>query len=470
MDPKTAELVAELPEDLQGPATRERELADLLATLAHKPVPTNRVLRMWCLGTLQARIAAAYMVHWIRRGFAGQEEKERLRNEVQLKAAVRLLGSMGYMRGAVLKVGQVLGNYPQMVSADFADLLKSLHFEAPPMHFSLLREQVRNELGGDPEDLYASFDTEAFAAASLGQVHRARLKSGEEVAVKIQYPNIARTIRADFANLRAFLQPMRFTKDWGNTMDQAAEIEATLLRETDYGQELENAEKVRRSLRDLDDVIVPRMYPGLSSPHVLTMDFVPGPHVDAYMKTNPRQELRDRHGSLVVRVISRLFHADHAFLADPNPGNYMFLSDGRLGMVDFGCLRTATPEEWEIFELGIRGYREGGAMLREAIQASTLLSDEEMEDEERYRMSEASCDWFWEAMREDAPFDFGDEDYLRRGLEHMGLLIKRRYTRSLPVLTWMNRTFYGVRALLYLLRARVNLHRIDAEEAARAGN
>ena len=470
MDPKTAELIAELPEDLRGPATSERELADLVATLSGKPVPANRVLRMWCLGSLQARIAAAYLVSWIRGGFAGTEEKVRLKNEAHLKAAVRLFASMGYMRGAVMKVGQALGNFPQMVPAEYVDVLKALHFEAPPMHYSLLREHVRKELGADPEELFAVFESQAFAAASLGQVHRARLKTGEDVAVKIQYPNIARTIRADFANLRAFLQPMRLMKDWDNAMAQCKEIEEVLLLETDYRREAENAEKVRACLEGMEGVVIPRVYPALSSSRVLTLDFVPGPHVDAFMAQRPSATLRDELGAKIVRVTSRLFHAGRMFAADPNPGNFMFQPDGRLGMVDFGCLRELTPEEWRVFELGITAYRDGGEALRTAIQASTMLSDDEMRDEVRYEKSAASCEWFWEAMREDAPFDFGDEDYLRRGLEIMGELIRRRYTKSLPVLTWMNRSFYGVRALLYLLRARVNLYRIDAEEAARAGH
>jgi predicted unusual protein kinase regulating ubiquinone biosynthesis (AarF/ABC1/UbiB family) len=117
---------------------------------------------------------------------------------------------MGYMRGAVMKVGQLLANLPTLLPDQIADVLASLHFEAPPMHYGLIRETLLDELGNEPEKIFDSFDRKAFAAASLGQVHRARLKNGEDVAVKIQYPNIARTINADLRNLRTVMQPCDF--------------------------------------------------------------------------------------------------------------------------------------------------------------------------------------------------------------------------------------------------------------------
>ena len=419
MDPKIAELIAELPVDLRTPSSSEHELADVLADLAHRRVPTNRLLRMWSLGTLQAKIAAAYGVAWIRRGFAGADAKERLRHEANLKAALELLGRMGYLRGAIMKVGQTLASYPNVVPDEFVEALEALHFEAPPMHYSLLREHVYRELGGDPEELFAEFDTRAFAAASLGQVHRARLRSGEEVAVKIQYPNIARTIRADFANARALFQTMRFMKDWDNMLAHAEEIERVLLLEADYVNELANAERVRAGVAELDDVVVPRMFPELSSERVLTMELLHGLHPGAFMKRNPPQALCDRHGSQIMRVVGRLLNSHRLFHADPNPGNYLMLPDGRLGLLDFGCVRECDDEEWEIMRLGFQGFRQGGEALRRSIQRAALLTEEEAHDPERYDLTVRSVEWLWIPMRRDEPFDFGDEEYLRSGLELM---------------------------------------------------
>jgi len=471
MDPKIAQLVAEMPADLRAPAPAAADtgLQEMLAALAHRPAPASRLLRMWCLGSLQAKVAAAYLVAWVRGGFADEERKTRLKSEAHLKAALQLLGSMGYLRGALMKAGQTLASYPQVAPREFVDTLQALHFEAPPMHYSLVREHLRNSLGGDPEELFARFDTTAFAAASLGQVHRARLKTGEEVAVKVQYPNMARTIRADFANARALFQPMRFLKDWANLMENCAEIERVFLLETDYRNELRNAEKVRALVADLDEIVVPRMFPDFSTEHVLTMELLAGQHPAQFMASSPDQSACDRHGTQIWRVYSRLLSAGRTFHADPNPGNYLCLPDGRLGLLDFGCVRECDESEWELMLLGMRAFAQGGNTLREAIQRSALLSDEELAEEGRMALLESVCEWGWLPLRADEPFDFGDPEYLEKGVRIMGDLLRHRYTRTCPIFTWMNRVDYGLRAILFQLKARVNVCRIGDEEWKRAG-
>src|SRR5260370_21633762 len=172
--------------DTAEPAT----LADPLAAASLRPVPVGRWRRLRLLGTLQAKIGAAYLFYWIRGWFKRAEARERLLAETHWQTAVTLFDSMSYLRGAVMKIGQTLANFPDIVPQAFVETLEQLHYDAPAMHWALLREMVHNELGDDPENLFASFDKQAFAAASPVQVHRARLKTGEEVAIKIQYAGI----------------------------------------------------------------------------------------------------------------------------------------------------------------------------------------------------------------------------------------------------------------------------------------
>jgi len=199
------ELVAALPEEAERSTSSEEALQRLAMKLAQRRVPVGSLARLWSLGSMNAKVALAYVAYWLRSSYQTTDERQRSLNEAHLTAAIRLLGGMSYLRGAIMKVGQTLAAYPKILPQEFVEALGKLHFDAPPMHFALLREQVRNELGADPEDLFASFEPTAFAAASLGQVHRATLKTGERVAVKIQYPAIDRTIRADLRNLMAFL-------------------------------------------------------------------------------------------------------------------------------------------------------------------------------------------------------------------------------------------------------------------------
>src|SRR6185503_8575921 len=241
-----AELIAALPEEeLEKGPPPAKGISPSLAEASQVPVPVGRFRRLTALGTLQAKIGAAYLFHWLRGFFKSADENKRLLAEVHWKTALRMLDSMSYLRGAVMKMGQTLANFPDIAPREFVETLEKLHFNAPPMHWSLLREMVFNELGDDPENLFAEFDKQAFAAASLGQVHRARLKTGEEVAVKIQYPGIARTISEDIRNLLLFLLPNRFGRDWQNVREQFDDLRMRLEQETDYELEATYLQRAR---------------------------------------------------------------------------------------------------------------------------------------------------------------------------------------------------------------------------------
>ena len=226
------ELIAALPEEeLEKGPPPAKGISTSLAEASQVPVPVGRFRRLTALGTLQAKIGAAYLFHYLRGFFKSAEENKKLLAEAHWKTAMRLLDSMTYLRGAVMKVGQTLANFPDIAPPEFVETLEKLHFDAPPMHWSLLKEMVNAELGDDPENVFASFDKQAFAAASLGQVHGGTLKSGEEVAVKIQYPGIGRAIEADVRNLALYLAPASLNKDWESTKDQLADLSHRLALE-----------------------------------------------------------------------------------------------------------------------------------------------------------------------------------------------------------------------------------------------
>src|SRR3954471_17403630 len=163
--PSVAELVAALPEatvaeesQQSGPRSTLRDAWSL------RPIPVGRFQRLRMLGTLQAKIGAAYLFHWLRGWFKNADENKRLLAETHWRTAVSVLDSMSYLRGATMKIGQTLASFPDIVPREFVDTLDRLHFEAPPMHWSLLKEMVFNELGDDPENVFASFEKKAFAA------------------------------------------------------------------------------------------------------------------------------------------------------------------------------------------------------------------------------------------------------------------------------------------------------------------
>src|SRR6185436_10007378 len=327
--PTISQLINALPqqEDSASPSATP----DTLAKASLRAIPLGRLRRLGLLGTLQAKIAAAYLFYWLRGWFSSAAEREKILAETHWRTALKVLDSMSYLRGATMKVGQTLANFPDIVPAEFVQTLERLHFDAPPMHWSLLREMVFNELSDDPENIFASFDKRAFAAASLGQVHRARLKTGQEVAVKIQYPGIARTIREDLDNLLLFMLPSRLSADWENAREQFDDLRASLERESDYEQEAAMQAKVCALFREDDDIVVPRVFPEHSTARVLTMDYLEGKTLDDFVATNPSQALRNEFARKILRAWYRMLYAGRLFYADIHPGNFLFLDDGRLG-------------------------------------------------------------------------------------------------------------------------------------------
>jgi predicted unusual protein kinase regulating ubiquinone biosynthesis (AarF/ABC1/UbiB family) len=463
--PRIAELIEALPVEPEEAGDVDAALADLLDRLSRKRVPIGRLNRFWVLGTLQAKIAAAYLAWWLRSGYATKEKRQRTLNETHLRAALKLLGGMTYLRGAIMKAGQIIATHPDVAPDQFADVLGRLHFEAPPMHYSLLREFVRMELGGDPEELFDEFETRAFAAASLGQVHRARLKgTSQRVAIKIQYPNIGRTIRDDFRNFMALIAPMRLTGDWENLKAQFEEIAEMMERETDYEQEAENLRAARSAFTDEDGIVVPRVFPEFLTRRVLTMEYLDGVHLDGFLASKPSQAIRDQFGHKISLSVLRLDHGKSLMYADPQPGNYLFMADGRLGFIDFGCCSHHTDEFLGHMIDAERAYLEAPERLRDVISRMNDLTPKQAGDDARMEVLVRFVHWAWEPVVHQGPFDFSDPDYFRRGVELYGETLRRRYTRSRPPNTWLIRCMYGLRAMLTRLEACVDLGRIYRAE------
>lgn len=465
MPPTVAELMRALPEESE--ALADVALREPPAGL--RAVPVGRWRRLRLLATLQARIASAYLFYWVRGWFRRADQNQRSLAETHWKSALRLLDSMGYMRGAVMKVGQTLANFPDVVPREFVQTLERLHFEAPPMHWSLLREMAHNELGDDPENVFASFDKRAFAAASLGQVHGARLKSGEEVAVKIQYPGIGRTVREDFRNFFLFLLPGRLNKDWQSTQDQCDDLRTRLERETDYSAEAAVQEKVRALFREDDGIVVPRVHPQYSTSRVLTMDRLRGVHFDEFMARNPSQEERNQFAAKLVRACYRMLYAARLTYADVHPGNFIFLNDGRLGVIDFGFMVAHPDDEWRLIEKNDRAMTTGRRGDRIAAVKEWSYITDDPADAERLRLSEELSDWIWVARYGGGPFDFGDEAEFRRGIDLFIAMVRKRYNRARPSTPAIARHNFGVRAMLYRLKARIDVRPIAEEEVKAAG-
>ena len=463
-------LLAALPENDFSPAENsdwaQERLREIFADLATRAVPVGSLHRMWTLSELSAQIALAYLSLWVRQRFSDTAGAQRQAVETNLRVALKLLHRLAYLRGAMTKLGQAACHLPGLLPKQVAETLDHLHFDSPPMHYPLIREVVRNEFGKSAEEMFLGFEKEAFAAASLGQVHRAQLKSGEPVAVKIQYPGIARTIDADFRNLSALLFPMRLGKDWEFTNAQFEEIRRMLNQEVDYVQEADSTRVARDLFRPEDGIVVPLVYPEYSGKRVMTTEYIQGLHLRDYLATNPTQESRNAFGTKIYVAWQRMYYAFMPYV-DPHPGNYLFMSDGRLGLLDFGCVSHYGPEEREIMNLAEKMAFEDPSLTPEVIRRVCAVSEGDPAYPDYLQMMNESREWTMEPTSKPGPFDFGDQAHFQRGLDWFARTVSKKTTRANPMYVYWNRSTFGIKALLFRLGAQVDVHEVIRQERGR---
>ena len=240
------------------------------------------------------------------------------------------------LRGTALKLAQSMSMDTGVLPDEFMDVMAQAQYKVPPMNRALVRKRIRDGLGAFPEQLFDRFEGEALAAASIGQVHRAYLDDGRKVAVKVQYPNIRNTIESDLVIARRLFGRLVS----GPYLDEYfEEVRSMLMLETDYENEAENIDFFADQY-DHEGIVTPHAVHEYTSASVLTMTFVEGVHMEEYLAQNPSQEQRNHFGQLLWDFLHEQIAANHCTLhADAHPGNFLFREDGRLGVIDFGCVK-----------------------------------------------------------------------------------------------------------------------------------
>ena len=319
--------------------------------------------RGYRLGKLGLSLVGSYLGYQVQNILLGETGKPERKTHFQKKASRQLREELGALKGPAMKLGQLLSMQNGTLPEEALLELANLQMQAPGMHTSLARVQFKSALGKYPEEMFREFDPEPFAAASLGQVHRAVTFNGERVAVKIQYPAIRSSIESDLKLLRSAVLAGRVTGHVPS--DLMDEIARGLLEETDYVREAGNLDYFRKGLAGLDFVTVPSVHRELSSDRVLTMSFVEGESLSDWLKRKPSQSLCDLMGARLCEAYETQLQHLRVIHADQHPGNFLFQPDGRFGLVDFGCVKHLN---FDILELrrfyDNRGWRESEAAER----------------------------------------------------------------------------------------------------------
>jgi len=268
-----------------------------------------------------------------------------------MEAAERMVQTLGKMKGAAMKVGQLASfidteflppEYRELYQSQLAELRTS----APPMPFDMVRSVLDEEWEELPEELFEDFDEQATAAASIGQVHRAVLPDGRVVAVKIQYPGVADAIRADMQNAGMILKMAKAFAPGLDAGAAAKELRERVLEELDYEYEAQNQRAFSRGYRGHPFIHVPDVITRLSTGRVLVTEWVDGVGFEE-VKELPQAE-RDRFGEIVFRFcFGSIYHLQH-FNADAHPGNYILMGNGKVAFIDFGMCKHLDGDQIEL--------------------------------------------------------------------------------------------------------------------------
>ncbi len=316
--------------------------------MSDRRISSSRLGRAGRLGGMAAGAAARQLGTRAANAIRSEEEAEAALGRQALETADRLVKVLGGMKGAAMKVGQTLsvldpGMVPGPYRDEFQAKLAQLQTMAPSVSFADMREVIEQDLGEPLSASFAEFDEKAVAAASIGQVYRARLKDGRTVAVKVQYPGIKDVVRADLKNLGVLLRlAARFTPGL-DTKEIAEEITERVTEELDYELEAMNHRALAREYRGHPFIVVPPVVTELCRERVIVTEFVEGRKFAEIR--HDRDAEKSRWGEILFRFYVNGPYRHLLLNGDPHPGNSLFMADGRVAFIDFGFFKRQTPED-----------------------------------------------------------------------------------------------------------------------------
>jgi predicted unusual protein kinase regulating ubiquinone biosynthesis (AarF/ABC1/UbiB family) len=437
--------------------------------VADDKIPKGRMRRSAKLGSalgVQATRYAGTKATNVARSSEGAERRLEARH---LETAMKMAATLGEMKGAAMKLGQLASFIDtEFLPPEYAELyqeeLAKLRTSAPSMPWEKVNKVLEEEYRGEPlQELFAEIEEEAFAAASIGQVHRGQLHDGRTVAVKIQYPGVAEALMSDLRNAGMIMRLARAIAPGLDAKAVAEELRLRVIEELDYEYEAQSQRTFARAYRGHPFIYVPDVLTRLSRRRVLVTEYVEGVGFED-VKLLPQPE-RDRFGEIIFRFsFGSIYHLQQ-FNADPHPGNYVLMPDGRVAFLDFGMTKRLDREQIELEQLAVdAAARRDPEALREALHVLGFIKNPSKFDAERL-MEHVMVVGGW--YMEDREVQLTPERVMKvieatsDPRSQYFDLIRRQ---SLPAEELMGRRMEtGVLAVLAQLRATRNWHRITRE-------
>ncbi len=431
-------------------------------------IPTSRVGRTARIGGLAAgqviREAGTRAANVARTPEGRQVALERR----QLEAAEQIVAALGTMKGAAMKVGQVLsfldvGMVPEEYREEFQRKLAVLRDAAPTVTFRDMRKVIEDELDEKLSDVFDEFDEEPIAAASIGQVYRARLTDGRRVAVKVQYPGVAAAVRADMQNLGLILRLMKRIAPGLDPKAIGEEIRSRIEEELDYELEAQNQRSLARIFRGHPFIVIPDVISSLSRERVMVSEYVSGTGFEDLRAYS--QEDRDRLGEIIFRFYFSCLYRHGQFSGDPHPGNSLLLDDGRMAFFDFGLFKRMPPGTVELEIAVARAIIEGDSetIMRLGTEVGFFRDPDKFNPDRVLAHFRAATSWYTCDREVELTPEYATQvliDMSDPRSEYFGYL---RHESAPPDHIFGRRMEVLTLAVIAQLHARGNFHRIARE-------
>lgn len=300
--------------------------------------------RFFKLAGMTASVASRYTGTRVKSVFSSQQQKDQNMSELYQQLGWRVVETLGELKGAAMKVGQVVSQMQHLLPEEFAAELAKLQQQAPPMPYEVIEQQVCREFGYSPQHIFSCFETEPFAAASIGQVHRATTREGQEVVVKIQYPGVKESCESDLKHLKRLLRLGGLLKVDKDALDAVfEEIRQGLIRELDYEQEADNLIYFKKRHQGDKGIVIPSVIEKYCTSRVLTLSYESGDSIKAVKAPRYSKKVINLIGQRLFTTMARQIFEFHRVHSDPHPGNFAFRPDGTLIIYDFGAVAHLQP-------------------------------------------------------------------------------------------------------------------------------
>lgn len=420
-------------------------------------IPTGKIQRAGKLISTGAKVGVNYLKYY---GDKITKNEEEAKDNLNKNNAEDIYDGLKELKGSALKVAQMLSMEKNILPAAYVEKFSLSQFQVPPLSAPLVNKIFKNYFGQKPTELFDEFNPQSSNAASIGQVHKA-LKDGKELAVKIQYPGVSKSISSDLAMVKPIAMKMFNIK--GKNSDQYfKEVEDKLLEETDYELELEQSLEIKELCKPLPNIAFPDYYRELSNDKIITMDWMHGKHLSDFCKVNTDSELANSVGQALWDFYMFQIHHLRKVHADPHPGNFLVSAEGKLIAIDFGCMKSIPQDFYKpYFELSVRenlGNRE--FFDKKLLELEIIRTDDSEEEKQFFTEIFHELLYLFTTPFQNDTFDFSDPKFFS-DIANLGQkyakntqMKGRNANRGSRHFIYMNRTFFGLYSLMHEIKAK----------------